>query len=147
MRAPDANLLIYAIDPSARHHAVARDWLEAVLSGPDTVGFTWSVLLAVVRLTTNPAIFDPPLEAEPALDLIDRWIEHPGSTVLQATERHPRILRSLLSEAGTAGNLTSDAHLAAIAIEHGATLATFDGDFHRFGGLKLEFLGAGRAAG
>ena len=140
MRTPDANLLLYAIDPDSRHHRVAREWLEEALSGSDTVGFAWAVLLAVLRLTTNPAVFDPALEPDSALDLIDGWLERPGSVVLHPTDRHPQLLRSLLADSGAAGNLTSDAHLAAIAIEHGATLASFDGDLHRFAGLKLEFL-------
>jgi len=141
VRSPDANLLLYAIDPSARHRDAARSWLEEALSGPETVGFAWSALLAVVRLSTNPAVFEPPLDVDTALDLVDGWLQPRGAAVLHPTERHPQVLRSLLSGAGAAGNLVSDAHLAAIAIEHGATLATFDGDFHRFGGLKLEFLG------
>ena len=141
MKTPDANLLLYAIDPGSRHHDRARDWLEQELSGADTVAFTWPVLLAVLRLTTNPAVFEPALEPGVALDLIDGWLEQPVSTIIDPAERHAAILRELVSASGAAGNLTSDAHLAAIAIAHGATLATFDADFHRFGGLKLEFLG------
>jgi toxin-antitoxin system PIN domain toxin len=141
VRTPDANLLLYAIDPDSRHHRVARGWLEASLSGAETTGFAWSVLLAVLRLTTNPAVFEPALAPEEALDLIDGWLEGPAGVVLHPTDRHAAILRELLAGSGAAGNLTSDAHLAAIAIEHGATLASFDADFHRFGGLRLEYLG------
>ena len=141
MRTPDANVLLYALDRGSRHHGRARAWLEDALSGAETVGFTWAVLLAVVRLTTNPAVFDPALQPEQALGLVDEWVEHPASTILHPTERHHRLLRELLAASGAAGNLTADAHLAAIAIEHGATLATFDADFHRFASLKLEYLG------
>lgn len=141
MKAPDANLLLYAIDPDSRQHRVARGWLEASLSGAETTGFAWSVLLAVLRLTANPAVFDPALAPAEALDLVDGWLEGPTGVVLHPTERHSAVLRELLTGSGAAGNLTSDAHLAAIAIEHGATLATFDADFHRFSGLRLEYLG------
>lgn len=140
MRVPDANVLIYAIDPSTRHHRPARSWLERWLSGTETVGLAWAALLTVVRLATNPAVFDPPLSPEKALDLIDGWLAQPCATVIHPTDRHPAILRELLEAAGTAGNLTSDAHLAALAIEHGATLSSFDADFRRFSGLRVELL-------
>ncbi len=141
MRTPDANLLLYAIDPSARQHAVAREWLERSLSGSETVGFTWIVLLAVLRLTTNPAVFEPALEPEAAVELVTGWLDSQATVVLEPTDRHLAVLGDLLSASGSAGNLTSDAHLATIAIEHGATLASFDADFHRFDDLKLEYLG------
>lgn len=141
MRTPDANVLVYALDRDAAHHQRAREWLEGSLSGTDTVGFSWSALLAVLRLTTHPAVFEQPLPVGAALEVIGGWLEPPVSVVLHPTERHPSVLGSLLASSGAAGNLVADAHLAAIAIEHGATLATFDGDFHRFAGLKLEFLG------
>lgn len=140
MKSPDANVLLYAIDPSSPRHSSAREWLERALSGTEPIGFTWVVLLAVLRLSTNPALFDPPLGATTALDLIDDWLARPVATTIDPTERHAAVMRALLEPAGTAGNLTTDAHLAALAIEHGATLATFDGDFHRFTGLKLEHL-------
>lgn len=143
MRVPDANVLLYAIDPEARNHERAKAWLEASLSGGETVGLAWTTLLAVVRLTTNPAIYDDPLSPDEALDLIDGWLAQPPTTLVEPTDRHPEVLRSLLADAGAAGNLTSDAHLAALAIEHGATLTSFDADFRRFSGLKLEYLGAG----
>ncbi len=140
MKVPDANVLLYAIDPSAAHHDGARKWLEASLSGGEPVGFAWISLLTVVRLTTSPAIYDKPLDPDGALDLVDGWLDAPPATLIEPTARHPELLRALLADAGTAGNLTSDAHLAALAIEHAATLASFDADFHRFSGLKLEYL-------
>jgi toxin-antitoxin system PIN domain toxin len=141
VKIPDANVLLSAIDESARHHGEAREWLETALSKDESVGFAWPVLLAVIRLTTNPAIFDPALTAEEALELVDGWLEQPSAVVVHPRERHAAILRELLLASGAAGNLTSDAHLAAIAIEHGATLASFDADFHRFAGLRFDFLG------
>jgi uncharacterized protein len=132
---PDANVLLYALDEDQPHHALSKDWLEGVLSGPDTIGFTWNVLLAVVRLSTRPAVFAAPLSVEQVLDVIQAWLDQPNAIVLEPTERHLATLRELLRQAGTAGNLTSDAHLAAIAIENGATLVSFDRDFGRFSGL------------
>ena len=143
MKVPDANVLLYAIDADAHHHDLARRWLEASLSGGEPVGLAWATLLAVIRLTTNPAVYEEPLSADKALDLIDGWLDAPPATIIGPTPRHGEMLRALLSETGAAGNLASDAHLAALAIEHGATLATFDADFLRFSGLKLEYLGAG----
>jgi toxin-antitoxin system PIN domain toxin len=141
VKVPDANVLLYAIDSGARHHSQAKGWLEASLSGGEPVGLAWLTLLSVIRLTTNPSIYDDPLDADGALDLVDGWLAADPVTVVDPTRRHQSVLRALLSEAGAAGNLTSDAHLAALAIEHGATLTTFDADFHRFSGLKLEYLG------
>ncbi len=106
MKLLDANLLIYALDDTSPRHQRARDWLDKTLSGSETVGFAWQVLLAVVRLTTRP------------------------------TGRHAAILRGLLAPLGTAGNLTNDAHLAALAVEYGAELCSCDADFSRFPGLR-----------
>lgn len=143
MKVPDANVLLYAIDPSAHHHEQSKQWLEAGLSGGEPVGLAWITLLSVIRLTTNAGIYDDPLGVDEALDLLEGWLAAPPATIVDPTPRHHQVLRALLSEAGAAGNLTSDAHLAALAIEHGATLTTFDADFHRFSGLKLEYLGSG----
>lgn len=130
------NLLLYAVDTSSPRHRAARRWLEERLSGTETFAFAWAVLLAFVRLTTNPRVFETPLRSAEALDLVDGWLAHPCSTVLHPTERHAVILRELLEPFGTAGNLTSDAHLAALAIEHGAELCSSDSDFSRFAGLR-----------
>jgi uncharacterized protein len=132
----DVNLLLYAADSSSARHAAARPWVEHVLSGPETVALPWAVLLAFLRLSTRAAIFASPLPAEEALDLIDSWLEQPCTTVVHPTDRHSAVLRELLSPLGTAGNLTSDAHLAALAIEHGAELCSCDTDFARFRGVR-----------
>ncbi len=136
MKLPDANLLVYAINGRAENHEPARGWLEAALSGTETVAFSWIVLLAFVRLTTRRAVFVEPLTPATALDLVDGWLTQPCATIVHPTARHAAILRELLTQAGTAGNLTSDAHLAALAIEHGAELCSYDGDFARFPGLR-----------
>ena len=136
MKVLDANLLLYAVDERSPRHAPARQWLERTLSGSETVGLTWLVLLAFVRVSTRAAVFKHPLEVSEALDLIDGWLGQPCTTVIAPTERHSAVLRTLLSPLGSAGNLTSDAHLAAIAIEHGAEMCSCDNDFARFSGLR-----------
>lgn len=136
MKLVDLNLLLHAVDEGSPAHAPARDWLEEILSGTEEVGFAWVVLLGFVRLTTNPAVFDAPLEVEEALDVVDDWLAQPVATVVEPSDRHSRSLRELLAPLGTAGNLTTDAHLAALAIEHGAELCSRDGDFARFPGLR-----------
>jgi toxin-antitoxin system PIN domain toxin len=128
----DANLLLYAVDERSPHHPDAKAWLERQLSGSETCAFAWAVLLAFVRLATNPRVFAAPLTAEEALDLVDSWLERPNATVVHPTDRHSGLLRELLLSLGTAGNLTSDAHLAALSIEHGAELCSIDRDFARF---------------
>jgi toxin-antitoxin system PIN domain toxin len=132
----DANVLLYAVDAGSPHHEVAESWLERQLSGSETFAFTWVVLLAFIRLVTNPRVFENPLSGEEALDLVDSWLAQPNATVLHPTDRHSQLLRELLTPLGTAGNLTSDAHLAALAIEHGAELCSGDADFGRFAGVQ-----------
>ena len=132
MKLVDANLLLYAVDEASPQHGVAKPWLEEQLSGSETVAFAWAVLLAFVRLATNPRVFEAPLALDDALDLVDSWLEQPNATVLHPTDRHSRLLRELLAPLGTAANLTSDAHLAALSIEHGAELCSGDADFARF---------------
>lgn len=136
MKLVDANLLLYAIDSSSPRHRAARGWLEELLSGNETVAFAWTVLLAFLRLSTNPRVFDQPLEAAEAFDVVEGWLARPCATVVHPAERHARVLRELLLPLGTAGNLTTDAHLAALAIEHGADLCSVDVDFMRFQGLR-----------
>jgi toxin-antitoxin system PIN domain toxin len=140
LRIPDANVLLFARDTSMRQHATARSWVEQALSSTETVGFAVVGLLALIRIVTNPRATRAPLTPAQAFDQVEEWLGQPNATVLDTGPRHVGIWRSLVEASGTAGNLTTDAHLAALAIEHGATLATFDGDFHRFGGLKLEHL-------
>jgi uncharacterized protein len=141
VRLPDTNVLLDAVNEDAPRHDLARDWLNGVLSQAEPVGFAWLGLLGFLRIVTKPAIFPQPLTPAGALDLVDDWLERPQATILHPSDRHHSILRELIEKAGTAGDLTSDAHLAAIAIEHGARLATFDTDFYRFQGLRLDYLG------
>lgn len=132
----DANLLIYATNEDAPLNRKAKPWLESVLSGQETVGFPWNVLLAFLRLTTRPGLFRQPLAVDTALDLVASWLHQPSATIVHPGPRHLPVLRELLLSVGTGGNLTSDAHLAALAIEHGAELCSSDTDFARFPGLN-----------
>lgn len=136
MKLPDVNLLLYAIDTSAPRHGVARRWVEEQLSGTETFAFAWVVLLAFLRLGTNPRVFDEPLEPAEAFDIVEGWLAQPSATVVHPTDRHTAVLRELLEPLGTAANLTTDAHIAALAIEHGADLCSSDSDFSRFRGLR-----------
>ena len=136
MRIADVNLLIYAYDETSAHHPRARAWLEDQLSGSDTFAVAWIGLLAFVRLATNPRVFGNPLTADEAVNLVDEWMAQPCVTVLHPGQRHSAVLRDLLMLLGTAGNLTTDAHLAALAIEHGAELCSADADFSRLPGLR-----------
>lgn len=136
MKIVDANLLLYAVDETSPPHEAARGWLERTLSSSGTVGLSWQVLLAFLRLSTRAAVFASPLSPDEALDVVDGWLAQPVVTVLHPGPRHSAVLRELLASVGTAGNLVSDAHLAALAIEHGAELCSRDADFGRFPGVR-----------
>lgn len=132
----DANLLIYAVDSDSVHHKAARRWLEKSLSGTSQVGLAWIVLLAFLRITTHPRIMQYPLLPDAALNYVGEWLAQPSVVSVAPGERHWPILRQMLSSSGMAANLTSDAHLAALAIEHGYAVYSADHDFKRFSGLK-----------
>ncbi len=136
MKLPDVNLFLYAYDARSARNAPAREWLEETLSGRETVALAWAVLVTFIRLSTHPAVMERPFDAGAAVELVESWLAQPCATTVGPTARHPAILRDLLEPLGTAGNLTSDAHLAALAIEHGATLCSCDNDFSRFAGLR-----------
>lgn len=133
---PDVNLLLYAVDAEAPRHEQARAWLERVLSGTEEVGFAWAVALGFVRISTNPNVFEEPLEAARAFGYVEEWLARPVALTLNPGAGHLALMRELLRELGVAGNLTGDAHLAALAIEHGAELHSSDTDFARFKGLR-----------
>jgi toxin-antitoxin system PIN domain toxin len=133
----DANLLIYAADRRAPLHGPARRWWTDTLSGTTEVGLPWMVVLAYLRITTNQRILTRPLEPAAAIADIDSWFEQPYVRPIGPGPNYWQILRGLVTGAGTAGNLTADAHLAAIAVTHGATLCSHDRDFLRSPGLKV----------
>jgi toxin-antitoxin system PIN domain toxin len=132
----DANLLIYAVNSDAPHHERARTWFENAMSGAETVAFSWGVLLAFLRITTRSGILATPLTGEQAMAYVDEWLTQPVSEVIHPGTNHWGVLRNLLHTSGTLGNLTSDAHLAAIAVENGARLYSADYDLRRFAGLR-----------
>jgi uncharacterized protein len=131
----DLNLLIYAINKDAPLHAASRVWWEGCLSGNDTIALPWTVILGFLRITTSGRIMPKPLNAGQATGIVDEWLHHPMVAPISPTERHWGILHRLLAALGTSGNLTMDAHLAALAIEHSATLYSADSDFARFRSL------------
>jgi uncharacterized protein len=132
----DANLLIYAIDSDSPQHERARPWLERALSDAAPVGLPWIVLLAFVRITTRAGIMRRPLALAEALAYVDSWLQQPCVEIVAPGEHHWPILRRLLEATGTAGNLTSDAHIAALALERGAAVCSTDHDFARFPGIR-----------
>lgn len=138
MKILDVNLLLYAYDSRSARHEAAREWLERTLSGTETVGLAWVVLLAFIRLSTRSVVVENPLDVSAALELVESWLDQPCVTVIDPTDRHVSVLRELLAPLGTAGNLTTDAHLATLAIEHGATLFSCDTDFARFPRLRWQ---------
>jgi uncharacterized protein len=136
VKLPDVNLLVYVVDEQAREHEATLSWFEEAMSGSETVAFAWFALIGFLRVTTRPQGARDPWSIESALDEIQRWLAQPVATVVHPTNRHAAVLRDLLAPLGAGGNLTSDAHLAALAIEHGATLCSHDNDFSRFAGLR-----------
>lgn len=137
MKVVDLNLLIYASNADAPQHTRARRWWEIALSGDEQIGLAWPVVLGYLRLTTRAGILPRPLTARQALETVEVWVTHPLVSMLHPGERHWSTLRQLLESSGVAGNLTTDAHLAALTVEYGATLYSTDTDFGRFSSLKV----------
>jgi uncharacterized protein len=137
----DANVLLYAVDSASPEHERSRAWLDASLAGAEAVGLPWVALLAFVRIGTNPSILPAPMSADEAMGQVESWLGAPAAVAAQPTARHAGLLRGLLRETGSAGNRTTDAHLAALAIEHGADIVSFDRDFARFAGVRHRLPG------
>jgi toxin-antitoxin system PIN domain toxin len=133
----DANLLLYAYNVDAADHAKAKAWLEGELSGPSLFCLSWQTITAFIRISTNHRAFPRPLSVEEAVTIVSSWLDRPQCRVLSETERHWEIFAGLLAKEKAAGPLVMDAHMAALAVEHGATLATTDRDFARFSDLKV----------
>jgi len=132
----DANLLIYAYSSNFAQHAAARDWFDRQINGLAPVGLPWVSLLAFLGVTTNPRMFPRPLPMARAWDQVSVWLACETVWVPAPTERHAGVLATLIAQRGVHGNLVPDAHLAALAIEHGLTLCSADGDFARFASLR-----------
>ena len=133
---PDVNLLVHAYNADSPVHQAARRWWEETLSAAPSVGLPWAVVLGYVRITTHPRIASNPLPPDTVCAQIESWLAQPQVSLLHPGDRHATILFDLLRQLGTAGNLTTDAHLAALAIEHQAELHSTDADFARFSGLR-----------
>ena len=134
MIVPDVNLPVYSVDSSSPFHREARGWWDRLLSSTETVGLCYPALLGFVRITTSRRVFDSPLTVAAALERVQSWLDQPHAHLLLPTSRHWPILVELLGP--VPGNLTTDAHLAAHAIEHAGVLCSNDVDFQRFPGLR-----------
>lgn len=136
MVVPDINLLVFAHNEAAPGHRGARAWWERLMAGPEPVAVPWAVVLGFIRVVTHPAVFEPPLTPAAALERVRRWFTPDHVLVLDPGPRHLRILEELFAATGVAGSLTTDTHLAALAIEHQCELHSADADFGRFPGLR-----------
>ena len=132
----DANILLYAEDSLSSFHQKAREWWDGQLSGTGPVCLCWTVLSAFIRIGTNPRVFESPLSLEQSLDRIHSWIDQPCTRIIRPTERHWTTFQRVLKDGQAVANLVTDAHIAALALEHGCTLASTDADFARFPKLK-----------
>ena len=132
----DANILIYASSVRSAQHKRALQWFDEQLNGTGRVGIPWVCSLAFIRITTNPRMVPNTLSTMTAWGQVCEWLSCPTVWIPQPTERHADVLGELLSLSGMGGNLVTDAHLAALAIEHGLTLCSADTDFARFRKLK-----------
>jgi hypothetical protein len=132
----DANIPLYAEDRRSEHHGAIRAWWDTQLSGSETVGLCWPVLTAFLRIGTNPRILRRPLTLREATARVQSWLDQPCVRVIQPGDHHWAIFQRLLSEGRATADLVSDAHLAALAVEHNCTLCSTDADFARFKSLK-----------
>jgi uncharacterized protein len=133
---PDVNVLIHAYNSGSNRHKAARDWWERTLTLPRPVGLPWAVILGFIRITTNRKILETPLRPADAIRRVRSWLVVPAVQILTPGDSHAEILFGLLEHLGIAGNLTTDAHLAALALEYQAELASTDTDFARFPNLR-----------
>ena len=136
MKIVDINLLIYAINKDTPHHSTAKKWIEDSLSSDEPFGFAWIVILGFLRIITNGRIMPTPLAPDVAIETVDDWLRQPPSLTVVPSRQHWSIFKEILRPLGTAANLTSDAHLAALAIGHGGRLYSTDNDFSRFQSLR-----------
>ena len=137
MKLVDTNVLIYAINANSPHHELSKNWLESALSGTEPIGLTWISILAFIRITTRRQVFETPLSTDDALEYVDSWLRQPPVELVMPGPDHWTVFSALLAESGAAGNLTTDAHLAAMAISGGWTLVSTDHDFRRFSRLNV----------
>lgn len=134
----DVNLLVYASVAQSADHEMARDWLDEQLSSPGRVGLPWESLVGFMRIVTNHRIYPRPASAEQAWGQVEEWLDRPSAWVPTPGPRHREVLAGLMAKIRPTANLLPDAHLAALAIEHGLMVASTDGDFARFPGVRWE---------
>jgi uncharacterized protein len=135
----DANILLYAVDFASTHHKQAKHLLEEALSN-ELVAFSWEAITAFLRIITNPRIYQTPLTAHEAASYVEEWLLRPNSVLITASADHWQIFSKILQGEDIRANLIMDAHLAALAICHGAELYSSDTDFARFAGLKWKLV-------
>lgn len=133
---PDTNLLVYAYNRDAAQHPAAQSWLKESLSAREPVAFTWMTLAGFLRLCTSARIMPRPITIGEAAETVDVWLAQPNTRMIRPGDRHWSILRSILMAVNAGGNLVTDAHLAALAIEHDCELCSTDTDFAKFPGLR-----------
>jgi hypothetical protein len=133
---PDVNLLINAYNADFPDHAEARKWWEGVLDERESIGLAWVTVLGFIRIMTHPRVMPNPMPVSAAIAAVESWLDQPNVDLIDPGPRHAEILFRLIRGTGVAANLTTDAHLAALAIEYQAQLASTDNDFARFPGLK-----------
>jgi len=138
MKLVDVNILLYAVDKNSSQHHCVSAWLDDALNQDEAVGFAWLVLTGFLRISTNPKAYPVPLTIKEAVRQVEIWLSRPNVRVVHEFDNHWNLFRQLVSESGTSGNRTTDAHLAALAISHNAILASCDHDFARFRGLRWE---------
>jgi hypothetical protein len=134
----DLNVLLYVVNKDAAHHETLLAWWEQALNGDESIGLPWMVLVGFLRIATNPRALPHPLEATAAIRIIDDWLALANIVPVREKDGHWETLRGVLDRTGTAGNLTTDAHLAALAISHSAVLVSCDNDFARFRQVRWE---------
>ena len=134
---PDVNMLVFAYHADDPNHEAAKQWLNDLLNGNEPVGIPWAVSAGFVRVMTNPRAIASPMSTSAAVNAVESWFRHPHVTPINPGARHLGIFRKILNDAGgRGGNLVPDAHIAAIAMEHGAEVHSNDSDFGRFPGLR-----------
>lgn len=138
MKVVDLNLLLYAANQDDPNHRMALQWFTENFSANENIALAWITIVGFLRLSTRKGVFQRPLTPEQAIDRLNQWLGRPNVQVIGESHNHWKFLQELIREAGTAGNLSTDAHLAALAISRGATLVSCDADFARFRNLRWE---------
>ena len=136
MIVPDVNLLVYAYNDAAPFHEQARRWWEGLVNGTERVGVPWLVTAGFVRLLTHPSVRERPATPMQAVDYVEEWFRFSNVVPLNPGAEHLRLFRRALNAAGVGANLVTDAHVAALAMEHQAEVHSNDADFGRFPGLR-----------